>query len=179
VVGAHQVGNALTAAAVGRAVGMTTPAIAAALGTATAASRWRMEVTELAGGITLINDAYNANPHSMKAALETVRDMSVPGRRLAILGDMRELGNTAEKYHRELGEFAAGCNIDTIVCVGPMSELTATAARAAGMARAKVLHFKSAAECAEQAKNWVRAGDLVLLKGSRGMKLETVIPALS
>jgi len=99
VVGAHQVGNALTAAAVGRAVGMTTEQIAAALSTATAASRWRMEVTELAGGITLINDAYNANPHSMKAALRSLSIIGRGRRCWAVLGEMAELGPETNSAH--------------------------------------------------------------------------------
>ena len=92
VVGAHQVGNALAAAAVGRAVGLTVQQVAAGLSGAGAASKWRMEVTELPGGITLINDAYNANPHSMKAALKSLSIIGRGRRSWAVLGEMAELG---------------------------------------------------------------------------------------
>ncbi len=139
VVGAHQVGNALTAAAVGRAVGMTTEQIAAALAAATAASRWRMEVTELAGGITLINDAYNANPHSMKAALRSLSIIGRGRRCWAVLGEMAELGPETNSAHDEIGRLVVRLGIERLIVVqGPGG---ATGAAVGGRTGARALHL--------------------------------------
>src|SRR5690606_28210080 len=88
---------------------------------------------EKVGGLSILNDAYNANPASMRAALETVLSLPAPGRRVAIVGDMRELGNSADRYHREIGEFAGTCPIDLLLCVGPKAELIAESAARVGM----------------------------------------------
>src|SRR5437764_8152892 len=138
---------------------------------------WRLQLQKV-GKVSVLNDAYNANPNSMRAALETVRDLEVKGRRLAILGDMKELGEAADRYHREIGEFAAACKFDALYCVGPKSALIADAAEAAGMDKRKVVHFAAAADCAQIAPRWLRRGDLVLLKASRGVRLETVATAI-
>ncbi len=120
VVGAHQVGNALTAAAVGRAVGMPLQRIADALSAAGASSKWRMEVTELPGGITLINDAYNANPHSMKAALHSLSTIGRGRRSWAVLGEMAELGDTTNAAHDEIGRLVVRLGIERLIVVqGP------------------------------------------------------------
>ena len=106
VVGGHQVPNALAAAAVGRAVGMDVVTVAAALSAAGASSKWRMAVTELPGGVTVVNDAYNANPESMRAAIEALSRIGAGRNRWAVLGEMAELGATAPSLHREIGAVA-------------------------------------------------------------------------
>jgi UDP-N-acetylmuramoyl-tripeptide--D-alanyl-D-alanine ligase len=126
-----------------------------------------------------LNDAYNANPASMRAALETASGLPTGGRRVAVLGDMLELGAMSERFHREIGEFATTCTFDLLVCVGPQAKLIKEAAIAKGMEAARVIYFADSAAAAAEARQWAQAGDLVLLKGSRGMKLEWIATAIA
>jgi len=176
MLGRHTACNSLAAIAVARRMGVSDKLIYESLAEATG-PEWRLQLQHV-GKICVLNDAYNANPNSMRAALETVRDLQVKGRRLAILGDMKELGEAADRYHREIGAFAATCKFDSLYCVGPKSALIADAAEAAGMDKRKVVHFTSAADCAQIAPRWLRRGDMVLLKASRGVRLETVAAAI-
>jgi UDP-N-acetylmuramoyl-tripeptide--D-alanyl-D-alanine ligase len=116
----------------------------------------------------------------MKAALETAGHLPVSagGRRFAVIGDMLELGNSSERFHREVGEFAARQGFDGLVCVGPQAKWVRDAAVAGGMEAGKVTHFEDSAAAAAVVPRWLRAGDLVLLKGSRGMRLEKVANAI-
>lgn len=187
VVGAHQVGNALTAAAVGRAVGMGTDAIAGALSAAVPVSRWRMDVTELANGVTLINDAYNANPHSMRAALQALRVIGQGRRTWAVLGEMAELGDEAIAAHDEIGRLVVRLGIDRLVVVaGPGA---ATGAAVGGRTAPRALHLGAHLEgswggeselvadvdsAVEALLDELAAGDVVLVKASRSMGLERV-----
>ncbi len=119
VSGDHQVGNALAAAAVGLTQGLTVAEVAAALGTARARSHWRMELTERPDGVLVVNDAYNANPDSMAAALRTLASLRRPGGRLlAVLGDMLELGPGAPAEHRRTGTLAAELGVDALIAIG-------------------------------------------------------------
>jgi UDP-N-acetylmuramoyl-tripeptide--D-alanyl-D-alanine ligase len=176
MLGRHTAANALAAIAIARRLGVSEESIGESLAQATG-PEWRLQLKTF-GNLSVLNDAYNANPSSMRAALETVRDLPVTGRRMAILGDMRELGPAADRYHREVGEFAATCNLELLYCVGPHAAFIADAAEAAGMNKSRVVHFASAADCAEIAPRWLRNGDLVLLKASRGIRLETVANAI-
>jgi UDP-N-acetylmuramoyl-tripeptide--D-alanyl-D-alanine ligase len=133
----------------------------------------RLELKQL-GGVNLLNDAYNANPASMRAALETLCALPAPGRRVAVLGDMRELGIWTERFHREIGATAARCRLDKLVCVGGSAALIGEAARAAGMSGEQVSFHDDASAAASAMAAWVRSGDLVLLKGSRAVGLEKV-----
>src|SRR4051794_28308126 len=118
VVGAHQVANALSAAAAALAAGMTPGAVARALSVAGPRSRWRMEVTRRPDGVVVVNDAYNANPESMRAALDAL--IRLPGRRrIAVLGAMGELGPGAEAAHTRLGRDVVRAGVDVLVSVGP------------------------------------------------------------
>ena len=187
VVGAHQVGNALTAAAVGRAVGMSVADIAAGLSSATASSKWRMQVTELAGGITLINDAYNANPHSMKAALRSLSTIGRGRRSWAVLGEMAELGPATNSAHDEIGRLVVRLGIERLIVVqGPGG---ATGQAVGGRTGARALHLGAHLEgswggeselvpAVEDAVDILEAelaeGDVVLVKGSRSAGLERV-----
>jgi UDP-N-acetylmuramoyl-tripeptide--D-alanyl-D-alanine ligase len=173
LLGRHTAVNALAAIATAEYLGVNDQAIRAGLATAKG-PEMRLQL-QTAGRITILNDAYNANPHSMQAALETLRDMNTNGRKIAILGDMRELGITADGYHRQIGQFAAGCTIDQLICVGEKARLIAEEYRKAGLT-AEV--YVTAEKCAAQVGQMVRDDDLVLLKASRGMKLETVAIAL-
>lgn len=187
VVGAHQVGNALTAAAVGRAVGMSVEEVAAGLTGAGASSRWRMELTELAGGITLINDAYNANPHSMKAALRSLSIIGRGRRSWAVLGEMAELGPETNGAHDEIGRLVVRLGIERLIVVqGPGG---ATGAAVGGRTGARALHLGahlegswggeselvvSVDDAVDILKAELAEGDVVLVKASRSAGLERV-----
>ncbi len=126
------------------------------------------------GGMTIIDDTYNANPASMIAAIETLSVL--PGtRKIAILGDMNELGDYAESEHRELGQALARYHFDRVILIGPLSKLTAEAARAVGV---KSDYFADYAELEPHLADVVKAGDAILVKASRGVKLERAIRQL-
>lgn len=114
----------------------------------------------------------------MRAALLTLAELPAEGRRIAILGDMLELGESSEAFHREIGTLAASSNLDSLVCVGPQAAWIAEAAEAAGMSPGCITRLPDSASVAEACVQWLAEGDLVLLKGSRGMRLEAVAEAL-
>jgi UDP-N-acetylmuramoyl-tripeptide--D-alanyl-D-alanine ligase len=116
--------------------------------------------------LTILNDAYNANPASMRAALETVCELPSAGRRVAVVGDMRELGEHAERYHREAGEFVGRCKLDVLVCVGEHASLIAAAREGRGMGA--VYEFKDVASAASFVPLALRKGDLVSSKRRAG-----------
>lgn len=174
VSGAHQVGNALAAAAVALTQGMTVADIAAALGSARARSHWRMELTERADGALVVNDAYNANPDSMAAALRALASLRRPGGRLlAVLGDMLELGPDAPAEHRAVGGLAAELGVDALIALG---EHAGDLAAGFGPATMRVPSREIAVEAAAA---WLRPADVVLVKASRGLALETVAEQLA
>jgi UDP-N-acetylmuramoyl-tripeptide--D-alanyl-D-alanine ligase len=170
LLGRHNVHNCLAATAVALADGMALDAVAGALATAT--NPLRLKALDGPRGSTLIDDTYNANPASMAAALDVLA--AVPGRRIAVLGDMLELGEEEERLHRELGERAARV-ADLLFVVGPRSRWTAAAARAAAP---EVRHFERKEGLAAALAAEIRPGDVVLFKASRGMAFETVVEAL-
>ncbi len=170
--GRHNVGNALAGAAVAHGLGIDVEAIAAGLGEATAPPM-RMQVLHLANGTTVVNDAYNANPASMDAALRAI--VRMPGRPWAVLGEMRELGKESSGLHYCLGRQAAACGIQVLVAVGPQAEAIAAGARAEkphGLA----IHLCPGAAAAAQliAQLW-QPGDAILVKGSRGADSEDAV----
>lgn len=177
VPGKHNVYNALAAAAVGRYLGVPLTDIAAGLGSATF-SRWRMETFVSATGVTVINDAYNANPTSMRAAIRALEDLPTGGRRIAVLGDMAELGTLTELAHFELGEEVARSGVDILVSVGELGRRIADGARAAGMPEDAVRPCANADEASEVIDDIVEPGDTVLVKASRVMGLETVVEGM-
>jgi len=173
LVGAHQALNAAAAAAAGLAAGIPLDEAAAALATASL-SKWRMELRDLADGARLLNDSYNANPDSVRAALDALA--AIEGRRrIAVLGEMLELGEGSEAEHRGVGEYAAS-RADVVVAVGEPARAIAEGAQARGAGRAVALAGNDAAV------DWLRghltAGDVVLVKGSRGARLDEVAAAL-
>jgi UDP-N-acetylmuramoyl-tripeptide--D-alanyl-D-alanine ligase len=172
VVGEHQVANALSAAAAALAAGMAPAAVAAALSQAGALSRWRMEVERRADGVTVVNDAYNANPESMRAALAALAGMPA-GRRIALLGAMAELGPDADAEHERLGRDAAAAGIDLVVAVGSDAVGIADGAAAAGRRRGEESVLVPDRAAARQLMSEVlRPGDVVLVKASRAYALE-------
>ncbi len=163
LVGRHHVGNALAVAAVALECGMPLPAVASALGRARAVSRWRMEVTERADGVRIVNDAYNANPDSMAAALRAVLAMGGSGRTIAVLGTMLELGEQSDLEHRRVGELAAELGIDRLLVVGDGASAICEGA-GAGVPCTTVPDAEAAyALLVDEA----RSGDVVLFKSSR------------
>ncbi|GAB3999066.1 UDP-N-acetylmuramoyl-tripeptide--D-alanyl-D-alanine ligase [Nocardioides marmoraquaticus] len=179
LLGAHQAANAAAAAAVGVAVGLRLPDLAASLAGVERLSRWRMELSERDDGLAVLNDAYNANPDSMAAALETLAGIGGrSGRRtVAVLGEMRELGADADDEHAAVGALAADLGIDALVVVG---DAAAPAAAAYDERRGAATTRRVAT--ADEATAWLRqnvAGpDVVLVKASRGAALERVAVAL-
>ena len=172
VVGEHQVANALSAAAAALALGMAPAGVAAGLSAATPRSRWRMEVTRRPDGVTVVNDAYNANPESMRAALAAL--VGLPGRRrIAVLGGMAELGPGAPAEHERLGRDAAAADLDVILAVGPDAVGIAHGAVAAGRrAREESVHVPDRTAARELLDGLLRPGDVVLVKASRSHGLE-------
>ncbi|WP_017557839.1 UDP-N-acetylmuramoyl-tripeptide--D-alanyl-D-alanine ligase [Nocardiopsis baichengensis] len=175
VVGEHQVHNALAVAAVAAEFGMDAAAAAAALAQAGPVSRWRMEVGELADGTTVVNDAYNANPESMAAALRTLGAIAGDRRRsFAVLGAMAELGGEAREAHEETGRLAASLGVDGLIVVGEEAAPIADgAARVAGW-QGEAVAVPDAAGAAEALRTRLRPKDVVLVKGSRVAGLEKV-----
>jgi len=170
--GAHHVGNALAAAAVALELGATPAGVADALATATPRSRWRMEVVERADGVTVVNDAYNANPESMRAALAALQ--ALPGqRRIAVLGAMAELGPGGGAEHERLGRDAAAAGVDLIVAVGTDAVGIASGAAAAGRRPGEEsVHVPDRAAARALLSELLRPGDVVLVKASRSYGLE-------
>jgi UDP-N-acetylmuramoyl-tripeptide--D-alanyl-D-alanine ligase len=172
VVGEHQVANALSAAAAAIAAGMAPADVAAALSQAGALSRWRMEVERRADGVTVVNDAYNANPESMRAALAALAGMPAR-RRIAVLGAMAELGPDADAEHERLGRDAAAAGIDLVVAVGSDAVGIADGAAAGGRRRGEESVLVPDRAAARQLMSEVlRPGDVVLVKASRAYALE-------
>jgi UDP-N-acetylmuramoyl-tripeptide--D-alanyl-D-alanine ligase len=172
--GRHNLYNALAAAAVGLAFGVDPEAVQDALGRFTPPGL-RTEITD-AGGARIINDAYNANPSSVEQAVLSLKSMSGLNRRAVALGDMLELGDRSDEEHRRIGAFVADNRPNLFLCCGPAMRVAADAAAAAGMRN--VRHFESTAGMADALSEWVREGDGVLIKGSRGMRMETVASEL-
>jgi UDP-N-acetylmuramoyl-tripeptide--D-alanyl-D-alanine ligase len=174
-VGQHNVSNALAAAAIGQAMGISLEAIVRGL-ERTVATAMRMQVTRLPNGVTLINDAYNANPSSVEAALRALRRFS--GRPVVVLGEMWELGDEARRAHRLIGERAAALGVQQLFLMGAQAETVAAGARAAGM-QAQAIHVGSShVEVAEAVVARWQPGDIVLVKGSRGVRMEEVVRLL-
>jgi UDP-N-acetylmuramyl pentapeptide synthase len=171
VAGSHMVQNALLAVAAGRAFGLSIEECAAGLAAAPL-TKARLQIKEI-GGVQFLDDSYNANPDSMKAALRTLVELDADGKRIAVLGEMRELGSESERGHREVGETAATLGIDHLITIGDAAKLIAEGARTGGLD--KVLSAQSTGEAANLLGGIAEPGDLVLVKGSRAARTEEVI----
>jgi UDP-N-acetylmuramoyl-tripeptide--D-alanyl-D-alanine ligase len=177
--GLHHVGNALAAAAVALECGMSLADAAAGLSVARPLSRWRMEVTERADGVVIINDAYNANPESMSAALDSLAAFAPAGRAWAVLGPMAELGETADAEHTSVGRHLARLGLARLVTVGEAARPIATGAALEGLAPGGSSWVPDVSAAIELLRRQVRPGDVVLVKASRSARLERVAIALA
>ena len=169
--GEHHVSNALAAAAVALELGMPPREVAAALSEAGPVSRWRMEVTDRADGVTVVNDAYNANPESVRAALDALGRIAGERRRWAVLGQMAELGAGADEEHAAVGRLVAGLGIARLVVVGEQAAPMHAAAVAEG---ADSVRVPDAAAAVDLLRRELRPPDVVLVKASRAAALERV-----
>jgi len=169
--------NSLASTAVGLAAGLSLGQVAQGL-TGYQPIGGRMTPVPLESGITLIDDSYNANPDSMAQALESLRALANGARAIAVVGDMGELGDAADSAHRETGAQAARLGIDALFAFGERAPLVCEGAVAAGLAATAVAAVTSHADAAERVTALARAGDWVLIKGSRAMQMERVVRAL-
>ena len=174
LLGKHQATNALLAVAVGAELGLSRAEVQAGLAKCEP-QKMRMQYWE-ANGVRVLDDAYNANADSMRAALETLCGLPLQGRRVAVLGDMAELGAHGEAAHAEIGRLAAELKIGQLFTVGKNSVATAKAARAAGLTR--VIEFADVEAAVKAVKNFLKPGDVVLLKASRSSRLERIAETL-
>jgi len=175
--GAHNVANALAAAAVGYRFSLTADEISAGLASVSLTGM-RLEVKRGIRDTKIIDDSYNASPASTTAALELLA--AVDGnRRIAVLGDMYELGKETISGHREVGEKAALLSIDCLCTVGELAREIAVGAELAGLPKKRIHIFQEKAEAVAFLKSYLQKGDLVLIKGSRGMRMEEITAALA
>ena len=173
--GPHHVANFLAAAAVAHRLGLGPDAIAEAAARIQAPPH-RGEVRRLSEGVTLVDDCYNASPDAVDAAIVTL-GLATGRRRVAFLGDMLELGDAGPDLHREVGGRLPR-RVDVVVGVGPLAKTLLDGARDAGFAAAGLHHFADSTQAAAASGGLVQAGDAVLVKGSRGMRMERVVEAL-
>ncbi|HUQ00261.1 MAG TPA: UDP-N-acetylmuramoyl-tripeptide--D-alanyl-D-alanine ligase [Aeromicrobium sp.] len=175
--GAHHAMNAAAAAAVAVAAGVDLTTIAARLGTAEPRSPMRMARTLRDDGVLIIDDSYNANPESVSAALRAVAHLKADGRRLAaVLGEMLELGDEGPRRHGEIGQLARELGFDLVVAVGP--DAAPIAEGASGGPATEVIEAGDTDEASAAVSAWLTPGDVVLVKASRGARLERVTAAL-
>lgn len=175
--GRHNVLNALAAYAAGINMGIAPDDIARGLAEAKA-SGMRMEIEHTPDGVTILNDAYNANPDSMRASISTLMTLEGNGRRIAVLGDMGELGSDEYQLHVDVGTFAAQADLDMLVCIGTLSVGIKAGALAADMDAARVKSFTGVDEAIAFLEKNVQEGDLVLVKASRFMELERIVKGI-
>ena len=176
VLGIHNVGNALAAAAVALDVGVPLEKAREGLKNYHGVAM-RQEIHRF-GGVTVIDDSYNASPDSMKSGLGVLASLPCAGRKLAVLGDMLELGDRSEEAHEATGRAAAGSGVDVLVTVGERARRIAAGAREAG-AKLEIASFDGTREAARFLTSRLQAGDALLVKGSRGMHMEEIVQALS
>ena len=174
LLGRHQVVNALFAVALGAELGLSVEAIARGLLECKPA-KMRLQLWDL-NGVRVLDDAYNANADSMAAALATLQEMPCRGRKVAVLGDMAELGAQSDAAHEEAGRRAAETGVGQLFAVGKHAALVARGARGGGLNR--VFEFPDVESAAQAVRRFLRTGDLVLLKASRATRLERVAEAL-
>ena len=176
LLGTHNVENLLAALCVARGLGLALeellPAVSLLRGT-----HGRMERHELEG-LTLLDDSYNANPTSLRAAVRVLAGLHGHRRRVLVMGDMLELGELSAELHHEIGREAARAGVDALVLVGTYARAAASGALEGGLSASQLVHFDTTEEAARLTPGLVRDGDVVLVKGSRGMALERVVGAL-
>jgi UDP-N-acetylmuramoyl-tripeptide--D-alanyl-D-alanine ligase len=173
--GRHQVANSVAAAAAAAALGLEIDQVARALSAAGPRSRWRMELHDRPDGVTVINDSYNANPDSMRAALTTLAELRRTGRNTwAVLGDMLELGDLAPQEHAGIGRFAGEIGVDHLIAIGNYASQITAAAQAAGLPASRALAVADKTDAVALVTAGLGPGDVVLVKASRALALDTV-----
>jgi UDP-N-acetylmuramoyl-tripeptide--D-alanyl-D-alanine ligase len=170
--------NALATAAVAHELGIPVDEIAEELSAAESRSRWRMEVTERADGVTVVNDAYNANPDSMRAALKALVAMTGGGRSWAVLGEMRELGEASTEEHDAVGRLVVRLDVSRLVVVGERARPMHLGACLEGSWGGESVFVRDAAAAVALVRRELRRGDVVLVKASRAAGLEQVADEL-
>ncbi len=178
MVGEHMAANACAAAAVALHLGMPIERVAELLSAATPRSRWRMEVATTPDGVTVVNDAYNANPESMRAALRSLAAMAHGGRTFAVLGEMRELGADSIAEHDAIGRLAVRLDISKTIAVGQGARALYLGAAQEGSWNDEAVWVPDAAAALALLREHVQPGDVVLVKASRSVGLESVAAAL-
>ena len=177
VLGQYNVYNALAAGAAAHAMGLDLNTIRDGLESFTPPAM-RMELVRSPLGYVVLNDAYNASPASTLAALKTLKSLSGHRRKIAVLGDMLELGDYAPKAHRNIGAALAENGVDILIAVGDLSRSIAEVARESGFAESAVQWYADSLEAGAALKKLVTGGDAVLVKGSRAMKMEEIVRLL-
>jgi UDP-N-acetylmuramoyl-tripeptide--D-alanyl-D-alanine ligase len=179
-VGRHQIENAAAAATMALAAGLSFDGVTAALREAVSLSRWRMELHDLPGGGVLVNDAYNANPASMRAAVDALARIGSrrDGRTVAVLGEMKELGGTAAAEHRDVGVDVARAGIDVLLVIGPEAAPMADGARSVTEWAGTAMPVADRDDALAWLRENIALGDVVLVKASRGAALEHVAQGL-
>ncbi len=175
--GMHNVPDALAAAAVGLALGVPIEAVAQAL-SESVPEAGRMETLVSRDGFIVINDAYNASPDSMRASLSVFASMEIQGRRIAVLGDMGELGHIEVDCHKGIGDLVAQLSLDGLICIGELSRHIAQSALEGGMDESRIRCAGSIGEVLEALEGRLGAGDAVLVKASHFMQLNRVVEGL-
>lgn len=175
--GRHNVYNALAAAAAASRLGVTLSEVKTALKNFTAPPL-RSQIYHLARGVKIYNDAYNANPRSMETAIRTLVELGGSDPKLLVLGDMLELGPQSPGLHETLGRTIAGLPITLLIAVGPMGQHLVQGALAAGMDAGRILHFQKSEEVQAPLRAQLVPRSWVLVKGSRGMKMEKILEGL-
>lgn len=135
-------------------------------------------VSESFEGLHLLIDCYNANPASVTASLETLSNIPAQGRRIAIIGDMLELGKNEKEFHKNIGAIAADRSLNYLFCLGPLTSMTVEEAISKGMADTQAVHFNNHNDLLDQLLKIISRGDLILFKGSRGMQIEKIVTGL-
>lgn len=174
--GAHAAWNALAALAAVAALDGDVAAAADAMSRVEAAPG-RGRVLTLPRGLTVVDDTYNSNPAALASVLETLRQTPASGRKVLVMGDMLELGPQGPSFHRTAGQQAAEAGVQLFIGVGPLSRAAVDAAHRSGVAQA--YHVEDAGRAASSVPEWIRDSDLVVVKGSRGIRLERVVEAIA
>lgn len=175
--GIHNVYNALSAICIGKIYGLSGSQIYNGLASFKP-SKMRMEIFMGTQNIKVINDVYNANPDSVVAAISALASMEAPGRRVCILGDMLELGDYSEEGHEKVGRFAAESKMDLLIAVGKMSSAIINGAGNSKGGSIELYSFGTNQEVIDNLKNIIKSNDTILIKGSRGMKMENIVESL-
>jgi UDP-N-acetylmuramoyl-tripeptide--D-alanyl-D-alanine ligase len=172
ILGEHQLMNAAAALAVADQLGLAIDQSLAALAALPLAERWRMQLTNRSDGISIINDAYNASPDSMRAALQTLAHLGKAGRRtIAVLGEMAELGEFSREAHDQVGRLVVRYNIDQLVVVGTAAKLIHLGAMQEGSWDGESIFYESSSDALGHIRGMLEAGDIVLIKSSKSANL--------